>query len=121
MTVNRQSVQVPALRDSGNLLRDGATGLPVIVAPEALLRPLLPAGVRSADLSTLPPGWHLTRARTAAGSACLMCFFPDNLTLSQGRRSHRVQAAVALSDFSSPRALLPEAIFSQEGKDHASL
>lgn len=116
-----RSVWLPALRDSGNLLRDGPGGLPVIVAPAALLGPLLPSGLRCADLSTLPPGWRLALIHTAAGSRCLMCFRPDGLILARGKCTWPVRAAVAVSDFASSRAMLPDAIFAQEGKEHASL
>ena len=121
LTLQHRTVRLPALRDSGNLLVDRPTGLPVIVAPEKPLRPLMPKGVKAGDLATLPPGWRLARVRTAAGEACLMCFRPDEAALIHGRRAYPLRAAVAVSAFSSPRALLPEAIFSQEDQDHASL
>ncbi len=120
LTVNGKSATLPAFRDSGNLLTDGLTGLPVIVASETLLKPLLPPGVHPGDLSTLPKGWRLTRVQTAAGSKCLMCFQPDRACLIQGKVLRPLRAAVAVSDASGGRALLPEAIFMQEeGRIHA--
>ena len=120
LTVNGRTLNLPAFRDSGNLLRDGATGLPVIVAPETMMKPLLPEGFSCRDLATLPRGWHLTRIRTAAGERCLMCFRPDRVWLIRGKVARPVHAAVAVSDFAGSRALLPEAIFMQEeGRNHA--
>lgn len=122
VTLRGKSTLLPALRDSGNLLRDGVSGLPVIVAPERALRPLLPPDVRTNDLSTLPPGWYLVRAKTAGGSRTLMCFHPEELALLSGGRQWRVEAAVALSDFPEARALLPDALFKQEEEtSYASL
>lgn len=115
-----RAVCLPAIRDTGNLLTDRRTGLPVIVASARALRPLLPEGVRADDLSTLPPGFHLIRAATAAGGRTLMCFLPHRLTVVQGGKEQRVEAAVALSGFREGRALLPDAIFSGEGeRNHA--
>ena len=120
LRLNGQEALLPALRDTGNLLRDGITGLPVIVASRRGLKKLLPAGVNPGDLATLPKGWYLVRARTAAGSRTLMCFRPDAAQLLRDGREWRVEAAVAVSDFSESRALLPEALFDQEEEtDHA--
>lgn len=109
-----RTARLPALRDSGNLLSEGIGGLPVIVAPEAGIRALMPPGVRTGDLSTLPPGWRLVRVRTAAGERTLMCFRPDRVILRQGKKQWRVEAAVAAADFAERRALLPEALFDRE-------
>ena len=118
-----RSVWLPALRDSGNLLRDGPGGLPVIVAPAALLGPLLPSGLRCADLSTLPPGWRFVRARTAAGSRMMMCFHPDGMSVRGKNRVWPADGWVAPAELEEERALLPEAFFMEqkEGRYHAGL
>lgn len=122
VTLHGKSALLPALRDSGNLLRDGVSGLPVIVVPERALRPLLPSGVKTNDLSTLPLGWYLVRVQTAGGSRALMCFHPEEAILLSGTRQWRVEAAVALSDFPEARALLPDVLFQQEEEtSYASL
>lgn len=122
LTLAGRAVTLPAFRDSGNLLRDGITGLPVIVAPAGLLRPLLPPGLQCSDLSTLPRGWRLLPVQTAAGQKCLMCFQPDKAWLTQGKVLRPIRAAVAISDSMGSRALLPEAVFMQEeGDNHAGL
>ena len=103
------------LPDSGNLLMDGLTGIPVIVASEKQLKPVLPPGVKARDLSTLPKGWRLIRAQTAAGDKTLMCFLPDALLFQQGNRAWRAEAEVAVSDFYEARALVPIALFAEQG------
>ncbi len=102
---------LPALRDTGNLLTDSATGLPVIIVPEKQARPLLPAGTNPRDLATLPPGWRLVRAKTAAGSRALMCFEPDLIEIKAGKYARHTEAVIAVSDFEESRALLPGSIF----------
>lgn len=96
-----------SLADNGNLLREKITGLPVIIAPEKEIGPLLPPGTDIHDLSTLPEGWRLIGIRTAAGTRTLMCFHPDQIILRQGMKARKIDAAVAISDFEEHRALLP--------------
>ncbi len=117
-----RQLALPALRDSGNLLCDPVSALPVIIAPQRLLAPLIPGGVQTRDLSTLPPGWRLIRIETAGGERTLMAFHPEVLQLQGRRGARRIDAMLALSDFAETRALLPEAFFDQkEEGNHASL
>ncbi len=118
-----QTAEMPALRDTGNLLSDAVTGLPVIVLPEKLARTFLPSEIHLKDLSTLPPGWRILRVKTAAGSKALMCFTPDQIILRQGTHTDYVEAIIAVSDFQEKCALLPDGLFSEqrEGMCHAVL
>ena len=106
-----KTASLPALRDSGNLLRDGVTGQPVIVVPENALSALMPNGAQTGIFSTLPPGWRLLPIRTAAGKGLLMCFRADRAELIQGKRIRQVYAPIAVSDFSEKSALVPECLF----------
>ena len=90
-------VTLDGLVDSGNLLRDPVTALPVVVAPYAALRAHLPEGLRCDDLSTLPRGFRLLSVRTAGGRAMLMCFRPRALYVRQGRVWRAAEAVVAVS------------------------
>ena len=108
------TVQLPAMRDSGNLLTDAVTGLPVIVAPEQAIVSLLPAGVETANLSTLPPGWRLMPIRTAAGNATLMCFRADRTEIQENGKVRAIDAIIAISGFSEKAALIPEDLFQAE-------
>ena len=118
-----KTVEARAMRDTGNLLADAVSGLPVIVLPEKLARDFLPPGVDLENLSTLPPGWRILRVKTAAGSKALMCFTPDQIVLRQGTRVHCAEAVIAVADFQEKCALLPDSLFSEqrEGMCHAVL
>ena len=105
---------LPALVDSGNLLRDGLTGLPVIVAPGAALGGLLPPEVNPGDTASLQSGLRLIRVRTAAGEKTLMCFHPDGVELRLGRARRWTDAVVALSGAALPRALVPTALLDEK-------
>ncbi len=116
--------RLPALRDTCNLLTDHVSGLPVIVIPQYLARAFLPPETRIHDLSTLPPGWHLVRAKTVTGYGSLMCFFPDKMIIRQGRHAWPTEAVIAVSDFTESRALLPDCLFceiNREERYHAVL
>lgn len=104
-------VTLDGLVDTGNLLRDPVTALPVVVAAEGALAPLLPPGVDCADPDTLPPGFRLICVRTAAGSRLMMCFRPRGLYIRRGRVWRAAQAVVAISaELEGSRALLPRAV-----------
>lgn len=108
ITLSGRTARLPLLRDSGNLLRCGIAGLPVVGAPIGLLRDILPPGIDPNDLATLPRGWRLLRIRTAAGEKTVMCFVPDDMILRRGRRAWRGRAAVAVMDMPGKYALAPE-------------
>lgn len=117
-----QTARLPALRDSGNLLSDPVTGLPVIVAPGGLLSSVLTPAWNGEDLSALPGGFRLICADTAAGRSLLPCFHPQDVTLRFGFARSRVDAVIALSRAPMARALVPECFFQQkEGSMHAGL
>ncbi len=117
------TVTLPALRDTGNLLKDPVSGLPVAVVSQQMAQMFLPAGTRLNDLSTLPPGWRLVQAKTAAGSRMIMCFIPDQIMILRGKHSWVTETAVAVTDFEESRALLPESLFYAQREDmcHAIL
>ena len=117
-----KTVFFPAIRDSGNMLWDQASGLPVIVAAQKQVKALLPSGICLEDLSTLPKGFHLICVSTAAGRKTLMCFRPDCVEVTGSGRTRRIRAAVALSDMPESRALLPETLFENDMEEgyHAS-
>lgn len=109
------STRMEGLLDSGNLLQDPITGLPVIVAPYDAVRALLPKECDPNRLETLPPGFRLVQAVTAGGSRMLMCFHPTELILQDGGRYTPVQAMVAVSaqnPAEGPLALIPTILLS---------
>lgn len=118
--IEGQSVQLPALVDTGNHLRDPLTSMPVAVAEAAALRQVLPAEVSRAvamgweGLERLPDAWA-ARCRLVPYRAVgrpegmLLAFVPDDLSVMppEGGRWQSVPGLVGLS--ASP--LHPEAVF----------
>lgn len=113
--------RLPAIRDSGNLMRDRVTGLPVIVAPLCLGGNLLSAPWQKPG-DGIPGGCRLLPVHTAAGRKLALCLHPDQITLCRGRKHWMADAILAFVDFQGPGALLPGALFreNEEGL-HAGL
>lgn len=112
--LGKGQAQFSAIRDSGNLLRDPVTGLPVIVAPLGVVRGLLPQGWDPLNPAMIPRGGRLLPIRTAAGVKLACCLHPEEVMLRKGRRCWRADALIAISDFDEKRALLPGSLFMQE-------
>ena len=111
----RGGVTLDGLVDSGNLLRDPVTALPVVVASGAALAAHLPPGTDCLDPGTLPPGYRLILVRTAAGSRLMMCFRPRGLYIRRGRVWQAAEAVVAISgELEGARALLPASLMNGE-------
>ncbi len=91
--VGAAAVRMTALVDSGNLLRDAVTGLPVIVLSRSAAGCMmsLPAA------GELLPGMRYLPIRTAAGSALMLLVRPDAVTLIAGGRERRVEALLGVS------------------------
>lgn len=107
---------LPAMLDTGNLLVDALSGLPVVVigrrAAEAFFPP---ERLRKLQLlRELPPGVRLLRVRTAAGHALLPVFRPDRLTLYRDGQPCEAAAMVAIApeDYAGVQALVPAAALS---------
>lgn len=105
------SVILPAMLDSGNMLRDPVTGKSVLVIPEKAARILFPDVPDLCCLNTLPLGFRLLNVRTAAGSSLLPMFRPDACRLYLN--GHAVEAtllvAVAGREYGGVQALVPMA------------
>lgn len=99
-----KSCRLPAFLDTGNRLRHPVLSLPVIIAPQSKLKPLLPETFRADDITTLPPGFTLLTASTVNGKSLLMAFHPDEIRLGDGKI---VDALIAVTPRPLPRALLP--------------
>ena len=111
ITWKGKTAALPAFLDTGNFLVDTVSGLPVIVAPEEKIKPLMPSGVDTRDFGTLPLGFRLIQTKTAAGEKTLMCFTPDRVEIVQSGKTKKVLAAAAISASLTGRALLPQALF----------
>ena len=114
LRVDGNAVILPAMLDSGNLLRDPLTGLPVLVVPRKAARLLFPGVYDLGDLASLPLGFRLLNVRTAAGSALLPLFRPDEcrLYLNGHPSEARLLVAVAGPEYGGAQALVPMAALS---------
>lgn len=99
-----KTCRLPAFYDTGNRLRHPVFSLPVIIAPESRLKPLLPEHFHAADINTLPPGFTLLPVSTVNGKSLLMAFHPDEIKLGNERS---IDALVAVTPRPLSQALLP--------------
>lgn len=111
LRVEERSIILPAMLDSGNLLRDPITNLPVLVIPARAARTLFPDLGDPSSLAELPLGFRLLSVRTAAGSALLPMFRPDECRIYVNGRACKAQllAAVAGQEYRGVQALVPMA------------
>ncbi len=109
LCVRERRVLLPAMLDSGNLLRDPVRGTPVIVASARSLRPLFPDARSLSDPLKLPQGFRLLSVRTAAGGALMPVFRPDSCTIYENGRPRRAEASVAVAprQYRGVQALVP--------------
>lgn len=114
-----RKARMHALIDTGNRLCDPITGLPVIAAPREALDALALPELDPADPSTLPPGFRLLRAQTAAGPCLLMCFHPQQLMIEYEGRCVSTRALIALSAASEgAMALMPSQMLAGLEAEH---
>lgn len=107
---NAHRLTLTALIDSGNLLRDPVTGLPVIVISRraaARLTLLPPPG-------QLTPGMRLLSVRTIAGTTLMAVFRPSAVFLEEQGAWRAVNAIIGLSPdgYEGFQALVPASLTS---------
>lgn len=78
LCMNGKTARFEALIDTGNRLREPASGLPVLIAESSLLRDLLPES-----------GYRQLRFGALGGSGQLACFKPGCLWIERGGRRQR--------------------------------
>lgn len=104
----RRHVQLTALVDSGNLLRDPLTALPVIVISRSAAARLmeLPSGNEAV------PGLRLISVRTVTGTALMPIFRPTLVRIRCGGPWQTIRAVVGLSPdgYDGFQALVPAAL-----------
>jgi len=108
ITFDSRRISLTALVDSGNLLRDPLTRLPVIVISRRASSRLFP------DASELSPGMRLISVRTVAGSTLMPIFRPTELRIRLPQGWQDVHAIVGLSPegYSGFQALVPSCVLS---------
>lgn len=109
LRVQERCVILPAMLDSGNLLRDPLTNLPVLVVPQRAAGTLFPH-IRDLNcLEGLPLGFRLLNVRTAAGSSLLPMFRPDECRIYLNGSACRAELLVAVAgrEYGGVQALVP--------------
>lgn len=98
-------LQLTALVDSGNLLRDPITRLPVIVISRK-------AASRLLDQQEFSPGMRLISVRTVAGSSLMPVFRPGEVRLLLPQGWQPIHAVIGLSPegYSGFQALVPASV-----------
>lgn len=109
LRVEDRAIILPAMLDSGNLLRDPITGLPVLVIPARAARTLFPDLGDPSRLMELPLGFRLLNVRTAAGSSLLPMFRPDECRIYLNGSACKADLLVAVAgrEYGGVQALVP--------------
>lgn len=113
--VGPRQLTLTALVDSGNLLRDAITGLPVIVISQRAavrLLPALPERTNPDALRALLPGMRLMPVRTVSGTAMMTVLRPDCIRILTGASWQTAAALIGLSPdgYEGFQALLPASL-----------
>lgn len=93
ISLRRQRATLTALVDSGNLLQDAVTGLPVIVISRRAAQRIT---VLPPD-GTLLPGMRLLPVRTVSGMALMTVLRPDRVRIRVGSAWRSAEALIGLS------------------------
>ena len=107
------TLRLCAMLDTGNLLTDPVSGLPVIVCSRRALLPLIPfAAFALEEEGALPQGFRLLSVRTCAGRGMMLCFRPDGLRLERDGAWQPCQAMVGIAPapYDGMQALVPAAL-----------
>lgn len=101
-----------ALIDSGNLLRDGVTGLPVIVISQRAAQRL----VQLPQKSKVVYPFRLLAVRTISGTAMMTVFHPDSvcLLLPQGWTKVETLLGVSPEGYDGFQALVPACLMTSD-------
>ncbi len=107
ITLKGKTTAFDALCDSGNLLRDPFSNLPVILASHEILSPIMPKETIAALLDGCDAVMsenlkiRLIPQNSASGSRLLCAFFPDSVTVSGEKRTAEQKCLIAVSPHSS--------------------
>lgn len=101
-----------ALIDSGNLLRDGVTGLPVVVVSRRAAERL----VQLPDKGKLTYPFRVLSVRTISGTALMTVFHPDSVCLQTPEGWRRVDALLGVSPegYDGFQALVPASLMQKD-------
>ncbi len=108
-------IGLTALIDSGNLLRDAVTGLPVVVISQCAASRL----VALPSNHDLAPGMRLMPVRTISGTTLMVLFRPDETRLCIGKTWQTVQCLIGVSPGGGEgfQALVPASLLNASSQD----
>lgn len=108
VTLGNRRASLTALVDSGNLLRDAITGLPVIVISRRAAARLMALPPEDALL----PGMRLMTVRTISGTGLMRILRPDGLRIHLGGAWRAAEALIGLSPdgYEGFQALVPASL-----------
>ena len=86
-----RTVLLDGICDTGNVLTDLFTGLPVVVCPREALAEMLPDEMPAKGFRPLP-------FETVSGSGMLWAFRPDQIAVVQNGHTRRIDALVGVTD-----------------------
>ncbi len=106
--IEKKTITMHALVDSGNLLRDPISGRYVIVVNKELLLKNLPRALwdtiehplthKSTIGQSLEPRVRLIPTQTATGHALLPAFLPERLTITEGKNTYSADYLIAAAE-----------------------
>lgn len=100
ITRGGERVEISAVLDTGNLLREPFSGLPVIVARRSAIEGVIPDGADGfARGETASPEFRLVPYSALGGGGMLTAFVPDDITvLLDGPKPRSVEACIGFCD-----------------------
>ena len=111
LRIQGQDFSIPALADTGNLLRDAFTGKPVVVCGSELLSGWLSAYPDAESAAASCAGFRLLPVQTVTGTRLLPAFLPDHAAVCTDRDKQPAESPldvmVALSENAGSDALIP--------------
>lgn len=114
LRLGAQDFLLPALADTGNTLRDGFSGRPVIVCGTEHLSAWLRQFADAETAAQSCRGFRMIPVRTVAGTRLLPAFLPDHAAVVRpGQMSERpVDALLAITDEQGAPAVIPSVLVS---------
>ncbi len=93
---NGKTVVLTAFPDSGNMLRDFLTGLPVIVCRAQSVLPVAPKGIEAAETNP-PPGVRLIPYATIDSGGCIAAFRAEQITVTgENQQKKNIDALIGV-------------------------
>lgn len=119
LRIGQRHVSLTALIDTGNLLRDAVTGLPVIVVSRRAAAKLMPLP----EDGSILPGMRLMNVRTISGTALMTIVKPDSVRIRSSGTWQEAPSLIGLSPdgYEGFQALVPACLVRHEESLHQKI